>query len=327
MVVVVAVLLGLGGCSGSVGNGAASTTTVAPRVATSTTVVRTSTPTRAVRLSAALIGAPLPQPLSRAVVVATGDHLRVLGGRTAAHVSTNEVVTWSPGTPASLSGQLARRVHDSAGVVVGGHTLLFGGGDGGSVTEVQEVDAGGTGQIVGHLPTGRSDLCAAVIGATAYVIGGFDDTNGVLDVLATTDGRSFTTAATLPSENRYGAAVTVGHRVLVFGGEDANGSVDAVLAINPASHAVTRVGTVPVRLSHAAAFVVRGQVYVAGGETDGSRIATIWRYDVATGAFTEVGHLPDDRSDAAVVVLGDTAYLVGGETPNTVDTVVAVTVS
>lgn len=337
---VMALFLAASGCAGH--KAATSTTTARPaRRATGpaapasgtahTTTPSTTTPSttapRARRVSVSIADQRLPQPISRAVAVADGDHVRLLGGRTTAHTSTDQIVDWSPDTPAAVTGHLARRVHDAAGVTVDGNTLLFGGGDGGSVANVQEVGPTGSGKIVGTLGTPRSDVSAVAIGGTGFVIGGFDDKGGVPDVLTTSDGRSFATIGRLPSQIRYGAAAASQGRVLVFGGEDEHGSTDAVLSIDPATGTTSRVATIPVRLSHAVAFVLRDEVYVAGGQTDGARVSTIWHYDQGTQTLAEVGRLPDARSDAAAAVVGDTAYLVGGEAPDAVDSVVAVSVS
>lgn len=248
----------------------------------------------------------------------------LLGGRTTAKVSTADVVTWKPQGSVAVTGSLARRVHDSSVAVVDGHTLVFGGGDGGSVAEVQEVDAADHGTEVGQLPIGRSDLSAVTVDGRAYVLGGFDDRAGVVAILATTDGQTLERVADLPGEIRYGAAVGLGHEVLMFGGEDQGGPSDAVLALDPKDGTVKAVATLPVKLSHASAFVLGGQAYVAGGRTGDTRHTEIWRYDPGPATFTQVGDLPGPRSDAAVAVVGDIAYFLGGETPATVDTVVAV---
>ena len=287
--------------------------------------VPTTTAPAPISLRVVVVGPLLPQPISREVAVALGDHLEILGGRTAAKTSTDEVVRWTPGSTSTVEGHLARRVHDASGVVLGSQAFVFGGGDLGSVADVQSVN-GGTGARVGAMPTGRSDLSAVAMGGTAYMIGGFDDVNGVLDVLATTDGRTFRTVAHLSGTVRYGAAVAVGSKALVFGGESGGRSSDAVLELDPAHGTIAQVATLPVRLSHATAFVLGGQTYVAGGETDGARVSAIYRYDPATRSFSVAGQLPDTRSDASAAVLGNTAYVVGGETPGTVASVIAITV-
>lgn len=328
----------LGACSG--GSASTNTSVTTPRSAApeaSTTLREGSAPTAGSSTSASptttdpagpvtavVVGPTLPRPISRAVAVSSGDGVELIGGRTTAKVSTDEVVQWDPSGSAAVSGRLARRVHDSSATVLAGRPLVFGGGDGGSVAEVQQLEGSGA-TLAGMLPTGRSDLSAATVGDTAYVIGGFDDTSGQLDILATTDGKQFTAVAQLPGEVRYGAAVTVGSRILIFGGESDSRSSDAVLAFDPGTATVEQVGALPVRLSHASAFLLGDRVYLAGGETDGTRHGDIYSFDEASGRSEVVGQLPEVRSDAAVAVVGSTAYLLGGESPAAVDTVVAVT--
>jgi hypothetical protein len=275
-------------------------------------------------LTASVVGPALPQPISREVALVVGGHIEVLGGRTSAKVSTDEVVRWEPGGAATVVGHLARRVHDSAGVVLGGRALLFGGGDGGSVADVQAFD-GSTATKVGSLGVGRSDVSAAAIGGTAYVIGGFDDSNGVLEVSSTSDGRSFRKVAALPRTIRYGAAIAEGSKLLVFGGDDGTTSSDSVLLVDPAKGTTNEVARLPVRLSHAVAFTLDGSIFVAGGETDGARTDVIYRYDPTGRSFAIAGRLPGPRSDAGAVVVGHTAYVIGGEGPGTLGDVVALT--
>lgn len=329
----VAVSLVVAGCAGSSSGGSSTITgskgpssasgaTSSPNATGPTTTV-TATASPVGPVAVAVVDPALPQPISRAVAVPAGDGVELIGGRTTAKVSTDELVQWTPQGQSTVTGHLARRVHDASVTILGGHPFVFGGGDGGSVADVQEVGAGRT-TMAGMLPTGRSDLSAATVGDTAYVVGGFDDTAGQRDVLATADGKTFTTVAALPGTVRYGGVVTVGKRILIFGGEDGGRSSDAVLAFDPAKATVEQIANLPVRLSHASAFVMDGHVYVAGGETDGVRHADIYAFDVASGRFEVVGQLPEVRSDAAVAVVGRTAYLLGGETPTAVDTVVAV---
>lgn len=319
---------GLVACSSSPGssgaNREAATVTTSHPDPTATPTPRPARPA-VTTLTAEVVGPALPRPISRAAAVAIDGRVVVLGGRTAAHVSTDEVVSWSPNGAVAVRGQLARRVHDNAATVLGGRPLVFGGGDGGSVADVQAVPLDGPASRIGSLPEARSDLSAATVGRTAYVVGGFDDVTGPRAVLATTDGIRFTEVAMLPKEVRYGAVVAYRGRLLVFGGESEAGAGRAVLEIDPGSGGVRQVATLSVPLAHASAFVLAGRVYVAGGRTsETERHAEIWRYDPDAGSMVGAGMLPDARSDAAVAVLGGTAYLLGGESPATLDTVIAV---
>src|SRR5438067_13486878 len=72
----------------------------------------------------ASLGARLPAPVSRAVVVAEGDRLIVLGGLSAGSSSVAGVYRVDPSTGASEHlGDLAVATHDAAGARIGGALL------------------------------------------------------------------------------------------------------------------------------------------------------------------------------------------------------------
>jgi len=95
-------------------------------------------------------------------------------------------------------GALSAPLHDAAGVSSGGRSLVFGGGSPVTVGTVQAFCGAGTARVTGSLPAPRSDAAAVTIGGTAYVVGGYDGNRPDASVLATTDGRTFTTVAALP---------------------------------------------------------------------------------------------------------------------------------
>ena len=63
---------------------------------------------------------------------------------------------------------------------------------------------------VGNLPAPRSDAQAATIGATSYIVGGFDGTRPDAPVVATTNGQTYRTIATLPVPVRNAAVAALG---------------------------------------------------------------------------------------------------------------------
>jgi hypothetical protein len=303
------------------------TTTVAPATSASTTTARPA------RLVASTASWHLASPVSRAVVVADGKDLLVLGGLTTGDVSTAQVVQVDPASGTSTpTGQLTTAVHDAGGVSVGGRVLVFGGGSYSTVSLVQAWSAGAV-TTVGALPVARSDLAAAVVGGTAYVVGGFDGTNLVSAVVATRDGASFQPAGQLVQPVRYPAVAAVGSEIWVVGGQlgtaestRTGGQTSDIQVYDPATGTTRVVGNLPVPLGHAAAFTLGGQLYVAGGRNGDTATTQIWRIS-PTGTTTLAGSLPFAFSDMAAVVLGQTAWLVGGETTGPtapLDTVVEV---
>ena len=59
--------------------------------------------------------------------------------------------------------------------MISGKLYVFAGGAGSGTDTVQAFDPStGKGSVVGHLPVALSDLAAAQVGATTYLIGGYD---------------------------------------------------------------------------------------------------------------------------------------------------------
>ena len=295
----------------------------------------------------------LPAPVSREVVV-PGQHgkLIVLGGLTPGGGSATGVysVRTTTGTARRI-GALGVAVHDAAGAVTGGRALVFGGGSAASIATVQGFTLpGGTGGAPAGpapLPKARSDLAAVTVGATTYLLGGYDGTRPDASVLATTGGRAFRTVATLRVPVRYPAVAALGGKIFVFGGEAVTGRhagapVTAIQAVDPAHHTCTVVGQLPVPLAGAAAATLGGEVFVAGGESSvrqprvpgmgttqyrapatgaggasggaaTSTVSTIWAFQPATGRLLPAGRLQVPVSHAAVAVSGSQAWIVGGE--------------
>ncbi len=133
----------------------------------------------------------LPSPVSRAVVLADGSDILVLGGLTTGDVSSAAVERLQPDTGVSgVAGELSIAVHDAAGAVLRSHFVVFGGGAGTSLASVQSWTPRSS-SIVGSLPAARSDLSAGTVGSLAYVLGGFDGQSLQKEVLSTRDGVTF----------------------------------------------------------------------------------------------------------------------------------------
>ncbi|MHB8506034.1 MAG: kelch repeat-containing protein [Acidimicrobiales bacterium] len=268
---------------------------------------------------------PLPQPVSRASVVATGGGLVVLGGLTAAGTSSQVVarVDTTTGT-VSADGTLAAGVHDAAASAVGSSVMVLGGGSPATVPTVQSIlpAPGATGTVSGQLPQPRSDLAAVDVGGTTYVVGGYDGTTYLPDVLATTDGAHFRTVAHLPVPVRYPAVAALGGKVYVFGGETAAPGGTAATAdiqvVDPATGTAEVVGHLPRARYGAAAFVVDHHLYVAGGQVpNGPTLTAIDAFVPASGKVLAAGLLPQAEAFGAYTATGGgratIGWIIGGE--------------
>lgn len=274
-------------------------------------------------LAARSLSWSLPAPVSRAVVLAQGGRLLVLGGLAPGDTSTSAVEEIDPTSGAVTSrGALAQAVHDAAGAVLGGQAYVFGGGAASSVDSVQAYPGGGgTASVVGHLPTARSDLAAATVGGTTYLVGGFTGSALPGAILATSDGTHFRVVGALIQPVRYPAvAADAQGRVWVAGGELgttesalSGGQTDDIQRFDPSDGRTSLVGHLPEPVGHASGLFIGGSLFVVGGRHGSEASADVVRIDPASGQAMVAGALPAPRSDAGVAIVGSTAYLVGGE--------------
>jgi Kelch motif len=317
-----ALALGLVACSS--GGGHASNASTSSTAAAATTPTTTATTAPAPNHTVAVRAAPwtLPAPLDREVAVTVDGKIFVLGGnRDGGTSAIADVIDPATGA-ATRAGLLARPAHDAAGGVIGGRPTVFGGGASTVLDAVQQLPASGPTRVIGHLPRGRADLSSATLNGVVYLVGGYDGSAPIPDVLATTDGVTFRTVGRLAVPVRYPAVAAIGGQLFVVGGatsggEDAGVDTDVVQRVDLATGAVSVVAHLGVTRSHAAAVVLGGTIYVLGGHVGGHWTDEVARLDPASGTLTVVAHLPQAVSDAATAVIGSTAYLLGGETgPN-----------
>jgi hypothetical protein len=294
-------------------------------------------------IEAGLSPSSLVAPISREVLEpgASGS-LVILGGLTAGGTSADGVYSLDPiGGAITLTGTLPAGVHDAAGSVIGGRDVVFGGGSPSTVGTVESISTTGTGTntgtVISNLPTPRSDADAVSIKGTTYIVGGYDGTAPDAAVLATTNGRTFSTVARLKVPVRYPAVAAHGNEIYVFGGEAVAGSggpVSTIQMIDPARHSVSIVGHLPEPLQGAVAVSLKGTIYLAGGSssivqpaTPGlgvtavappvtgvlATVSTIWAYDPVSRRLLVAGRLQEPVSNAGAAVVGSRAWIVGGE--------------
>ena len=260
----------------------------------------------------------LSAPISREVVVpesGTRD-LLILGGIDASGASASGVYGLDTVSGRlSQQGSLMQPTHDAAGAVRDGRVLVVGGGTSAPSASTQ-IETHGKTVAGGALPQARADASAVTIGATVYVVGGYDGAAMDRTVLATSDGRRYRTVARLAVPVRYPAVAAVGPRIYVFGGLAQKGHpVTSVQVVEPLSHAAKVVGRLPAALAAAAAGVLGRTVYLAGGVTpSGAPSRRVYAYDPQTGRFSRAVSLRVAVANAGIALSRGRLWIVGGET-------------
>ena len=264
----------------------------------------------------------LPAPVSRAVVLALGGNLVILGGRTAKGSASTGVFRLDPATGGlTAAGTLAQATDSAAGAAVRGAALIFGGSS--PAASVVEVTTPGGNPSLGALPSPRTGAGAAAVGSTAYVLGGARAGKPVAAILATADGSHFRTIAQLPVPVANPAVAAVGPDIFLFGGSTALQPVDDIQVLHTRSGHVGVVGHLPQRLTGASAMTLGGAIYIAGGSGGDHPVDTVSAFDPASHRVTPAGTLPRAVAFAGAAVLAGTGYLIGGESPAATAAVVA----
>ena len=256
----------------------------------------------------------LPAGVSREVVLPGAGGLLIVGGLTPSGASATTVTSLDPVTGGTRAdGRLAQATRDAAGLALGGHVFVLGGGTAASVPTIQAFTPGSPAVVTGALSRARSGSNGVSAGPDGYVIGGYDGTILDPEVLATGDGVHFRVAARLPVPVRYAATATAGGLIWVFGGETASGATGDIQRVDPATGRAAVVGHLPQPVQGAAAIALDGQIYVAGGATAQGTSRTVFGFDPGSLRVSGAGELPVPVAYAGAAVTGGVGYLVGGE--------------
>jgi hypothetical protein len=282
-----------------------------------TSTLSATAPTLKVSAMAKGLGAAV----SRAVAVADGQTILVLGGLVGGSSSAS-VRRFSPASDTvTAAGMLAVATHDAAAASFGPSAVVFGGGEAVTIDKVQSFTSQGS-QVIGKLPQPRSDLAVATIGDRTYVLGGYDGKSDQADVLVTTDRVSYKVVTQLPTPVRYAGVAAVGTTIYLIGGEHNGAQVSQIQAVDVAAGTAKVVSNLPVALSHESVFVLGGTMFMAGGRSGGAVRNQVDVIDLPTGGLTRAGLLPKAAADMAMGQNGSDVYLFGGESPAPLSSIV-----
>lgn len=262
----------------------------------------------------------LPNPIGGEVIVTTRQpHQLLLAGGVSAAGTTDDGVYSLLSTNGSLVplSNLPAATENAAGAMLGGELVVLGGGEATPTAGVQGFN-GTSSSLIGSLPQPRADAGSVTIDGTDYVVGGYSGGSMDAEVLATTDGTTFTDVAALPVPVRYPAVAARGTSIYLFGGLASGGApVDTVQVVNTLTRRARIVGHLPTPLSGAVAVDLGASIYVAGG-LRGTSAATVTSevlgYEPAGKRFVRAGSLAVAVSDAGAAVTGGELVIVGGET-------------
>ncbi|MEI6664489.1 MAG: hypothetical protein WCL20_09360, partial [Actinomycetes bacterium] len=252
-------LLSLSACGGSAEPTASSTATTGSKLER-----RVGQPKKQQPLLIARQTGSLPAPVQLPGVAVTGaGSLLAIGGLDSADSSVSAIVSVT-GASARNAGSLPSAFHDAAASAIGSTAFVFGGGEGGATrAQILRISNGSTSEV-GQLPSGSSDSEAATIAGTIYIVGGYDGSNGLSTIVGYRPGSAARVVAHLPVALRYASVAAVGGKLMIAGGSSNSVAQREILAFDPNSQQVSKLGILPYAVTHAAGASLNGIFYVIG---------------------------------------------------------------
>ncbi|HTC61022.1 MAG TPA: hypothetical protein VK691_13025 [Solirubrobacteraceae bacterium] len=254
---------------------------------------------------------PTAEQDAAAVVTAPSKFL-LIGGIDQGETSLASIVN-ATSSHAHTIGNLPAALHDASASFTSGAAYLFGGGVVSSFPQITKIDADGSTQPAGELPTPTSDVASATIGDTAYIVGGYTGVTPLPTVLAWQPGRQAHLVATLPKPLRYAAVAAVARALVIAGGTSGETASRDIYRFDPSTGKLRKIGLLPEPLTHAAAAAVDGTTFVFGGRGSSTTSQTRAILAIApSGKVSRVGLLPVGLSDLAAVALEGHIVIIGG---------------
>jgi N-acetylneuraminic acid mutarotase len=164
----------------------------------------------------------------------------------------------------------------------------------------------------------RQEVGVAELQGRIYVAGGYRLDRSSANTVEVYDPAAdlWSLASPMPQGLNHAAAVAVGDRLYVLGGDDGRGAVATTYEYDPRSNSWAVRAPMPTARSAPMAAVIAGRIYVAGG-APASAGRVLETYDPVTDRWTPLSPMPTPRNHVAGGAIGGRLYVVGGRPPNT----------
>ncbi len=164
------------------------------------------------------------------------------------------------------------------------------------------------------MPTPRTEITAAVLGNNIYVIGGFDESDQVTDIVEVYSiaNNSWTKAAPLPEPLHHTAAASYNGKIYVVGGYISPWSPSNKLFIyDPVQNKWQEGKPMPTARGALNVNFVNGTLYAIGGSSD-RPLNSNQAYDPSSDTWTAKALMPTARHHAGSAVVDGKIFVVGG---------------
>lgn len=225
----------------------------------------------------------LSGPLHDAAATTLGNKVLVLGGGTATSTDTVQALPVSTATgrsaTAAVVGHLPAVRSDLSAVTIGSKAYVLGGYDGTTPDPAVLATADGRSfEQVAELKVPARYIATAAVGNRIFAFGGETASGAATDAIQEIDPAQGTVRVVghLPRAVSHAAAVVLGGRVYVLGGEENGTATDRVWQFDPATGRVAAAPSLPLAVSGGAAVSTGRDAYLLGGTgAGGEALASI----------------------------------------------------
>jgi N-acetylneuraminic acid mutarotase len=174
------------------------------------------------------------------------------------------------------------------------------------------------------MPTPRTEVTAAVLEDEIYVIGGFDESGQVTDIVEVYNIANNTwskAAAPLPEPLHHTAAASFNGKIYVVGGYTAPWSPTNNLFIyDPVQNSWQEGEPMPTSRGALNVNFVNGTLYAIGGSSDGP-LSSNEAYDPSSDTWTSKALMPTARHHAGSAVVDGKIFVIGGRISGSLENV------
>lgn len=164
------------------------------------------------------------------------------------------------------------------------------------------------------MPTPRTEITAAVLKDNIYVIGGFDESSQVTDIVEVYNiaNNTWNKAAPLPEPLHHTAAASYNDKIYVVGGYTAPWVPSNKLFIyDPVQNKWQEGKPMPTARGALNVNFINGTLYAIGGSSD-RPLNSNEAYDPSSDAWTSKALMPTARHHAGSAVVSGTIFVIGG---------------
>jgi len=164
------------------------------------------------------------------------------------------------------------------------------------------------------MPTPRTEVTAAVLRDDIYVIGGFDESSQVTEIVEVYNitNNTWTKAAPLPEPLHHTAAASYNDKIYVVGGYTAPWSPSNKLFIyDPVENKWQEGNPMPTARGALNVNFINGTLYAIGGSSD-RPLNSNEAYDPSSDAWASKASMPTARHHAGSAIVDGNIFVIGG---------------